>query len=174
MKCVISKSVAVTLLTMGLVASSFGVGVNWNNDGVTTGNGAPFYLDAAGQISVPAGDLVQLAAIKSGTNFVLASAAIGDTGGKGDGWFQITSVIPSNLLANAQGCVLEVLFYNTTDASGSHGTVYNNAITCPAPSGPNKNFGIERHGPSVRARCQHGLYHGRQRGIGPGLLHCRS
>lgn len=136
MEFTFSKSVAVALLTMGLVASSFGGGYIWNNDGVTTGNGAPFYLDEAGQDPLPTGDLIQLATIQGGTNFVLASAYIGDTGFKGDGWFQIVS--PNLSGANVES-VLEVIFYNTNTTSGAYGIVYNRTIMWQ----PNKAFGID-------------------------------
>jgi len=132
MKYIISTCVAVALLTMGLVASSFGdlgYTIGWDNDsGAELG---AFYVDQAGLTPVPMGDTVKLAVPLGGTNFVLATGAMGDGVGA-DGLFEISTVVASNLLFWAQGQTLEIMFYLTTDGSGPYGLVWD-SINCPAP-----------------------------------------
>jgi len=121
---------AVALLTMGLAATSFGqfgATINWDND--SGAQLAPFYLNNSGT-TVPMGDLVQLAVPLGGTNFVLASGAMGDADAV-DGLFEESTVVPAALLNIAHGQQLEVLFWNTVNTSGHYGTVYD-SITCPA------------------------------------------
>jgi hypothetical protein len=152
MKYVISKSVAVALLTMGLVASSFGfVTFNWVNDGSgLTTDICPLYLGSNGPVAlspgvantVGDGYLVQLVALSGGTNFVLASATVGDGPAAlsdnvslpYNGYFDLTSSISTDLLAAVSGSPMAVVFYAGTTTASPHAVVSNPTIHVPSPS----------------------------------------
>jgi hypothetical protein len=153
MKFTISKTVAVALLTIGLVASSFGGGVTiyWLNDGniptaatadpLYLGSNAPVALSGGGTLTTGDGYLIQLVALLGGTNFVLASATVGDTPGNiqpgpWNGYFDVYSPISVDVLNavyNDNTTPMGVVFYAGTNTSAPSALVYNNSIKVPNP-----------------------------------------
>gem|GEM_PF-1906475 len=157
MKYIISKAVAVALLTMGLVASSFaGPTIYWLNDGNYSAVPDPLYLGSNTPVALSAGvkgtagdgDLIQLVALWGGTNFVLASATVGDdpsaispgpggVAGPYNGYFEVQSLVDTNLLAVVYGdhvTPLGVVFYAGTTTASPYAEVVNRTIHVPSPT----------------------------------------
>jgi hypothetical protein len=160
MKYVISKIVAVALLTMGLVASSFaGPVIYWVNDGNYAADADPLYVGSNSPVALSAGleapltagvpippgtgYLLQLVALWGGTNFVLdASVTVGDdhsalSPGPYNGYFEHYSTVPTNLLAAVYGdgdTPIGVVFYDGTTTDSPHAEVLNPAIHVPSPT----------------------------------------
>ena len=159
MKYVISKNVAVALLTMGLVTSSFGAGVtiNWDNNGLGPdpcplylGSNSPVLLSAG--VAADAGDgyLIQLVALFGSTNFVLASATVGDnpselSPGPYPGYFDVYSPISVDVLNavfNDGTTPMGVVFYAGTTTASPHAMVSNASIKVPSPNASGQ-FGFD-------------------------------
>jgi hypothetical protein len=127
------------------------VPIGWANDGALSSNASPFFADQAGTKRLTAGStntagdgaVIQLIALQGGTNYVLASATVGDApgaigvvaGAPFDGLFELYSIIASNVLKGAVGSPMGVRFYNATSVSTATrwGIVSNNTIIVPSP-----------------------------------------
>ncbi|MCG3150587.1 MAG: hypothetical protein PCFJNLEI_04074 [Verrucomicrobiae bacterium] len=121
--------------------------VEWSNDGIVTGNAGPLYTDVTGATLLSGGNAnvagdgcrIDLIALQGGTNYLLASATIGDVPGAlapfADGFFELASAVPSNVLAGAVGAPLGVRFFNAPSigAATKFGIVSNSAIVVPSP-----------------------------------------
>jgi len=135
---------AAALLLTGKVMAGGAVGFNWDNDGSQfSGLQNAFYSNQAGTSLLPAGDLVQLVAIAGGTNFVLASGALGQSptaltaagiAPPGNGFFDLASTVASNLLAQVIGDPLGVAFYAGTTTAAAKLTVWSPDVTSPTPN----------------------------------------
>src|SRR5437867_1169999 len=159
MKGKITKFCLVAVATAGIAGQVFAggnVGINWSNDGLTTGTGAPFYTDVTGQTALSAGTaangdgfLIQLVAlgVDNSNPIVLASGTIGDVDlGLVNGQFDIApSAVSSNVIHNAIAAgntVLGVKFYDVTAqqlavaSSYRFGIVRNNADLVPSSDFP--------------------------------------
>lgn len=143
-------------LSLAIASSSLAGGdvtIDWNN---TLGNElAPFYLESAGLTLLSAGNVgttgdgfaIRLAALQGGTNYLLATASIGDLAtvfnsypppydSNPSGLFEFSSSISSNVAAGAVGSPLAVFFFNATDplSATKYGVVSNASITVPSPN----------------------------------------
>jgi hypothetical protein len=135
------------------------VTIEWANDGALSDNASPFFADQAGTIPLTAGAtntvgdgaVVQLIALQGGTNYVLASATVGDTVGAllamgmlQNGFFDVESGVTSNVLKGAVGSPMGVRFYNATSVSTATrwGIVSNNTITVPSPDWASPPFPV--------------------------------
>jgi hypothetical protein len=121
-------------IVVGMAASVFAggiTGINWDNDGSFSAPESPFYNDVAGTSRLAQGDLVYLVTLQGGTNYVLASALIGD-GTAIDGEISVASGVASNVLQGAQGSPIGILFFN--DTATMYGIVSNNTQFPPSPN----------------------------------------
>jgi len=133
---------AATLLLTGKVMAGGGYPINWDNDGSQfSGLQNAFYSNQGGTTFLPAGDLVQLIAIAGGTNYVLATTTLGQnpaaltSAGVGtNGFFDVSNIVASNLLASVVGDPLGVAFYAGTTTAAAKLTVYSPDVLSPSPN----------------------------------------
>ncbi|MEI6084388.1 MAG: HYR domain-containing protein [Verrucomicrobiota bacterium] len=144
-KTILTAAGLSVLLTQPLLAGG-AVSINWGNAGDLNGAMSTLFSDVAGATKLSAGITnvagdgfrLDLVAVQGGSNYVLATATIGDNpnalAGPGQlfaGKFDILSVVPSNVLAGAVGAPLGVRYFNGTS---QFGIISNATISVPTPN----------------------------------------
>ena len=141
---VITAVAAAGLLLTGRVMAGGAYSIQWDNDASSNGNNTGYIYTSASVTTsntlLPNGDLIELVAVQGGSNYVLATSAIGQApgaiSGLGDpaaGDFNIASTIFSNVLQGAIGSPLGVLVYGNPGGTGAHILITSTTLTVPSP-----------------------------------------